>query len=366
MMPRSCRSPECSRRTPPRETGLPIGDPRLHLPDDDGTAAPDGSEEESAVRLSENDAWPRLPLDEWRATYETLHLWTQIVGKTRLALAPMQNHWWQVALYVTSRGLGTSPMPYGERSLEIDFDFVDHLLVARTSDGAAYALPLIAQPVADFYRQYLTLLGALDIDVKIRPIPSEMAHTIPFVDDRTHASYDADAAQRCWRAMVQVDRVFKQFRGEFIGKCSPAHFWWGGFDLACTRFSGRRAPVHPGGFPNLPDRVTREAYSHDCISAGWWPGGGEVTEPVFYAYAYPEPPGCPEAEVRPAAAYYHRALHEWILPYDAVREAPVPDDVLREFLDSTYGTAAGLGGWDRAALERQEGGAPPTREVAAS
>jgi hypothetical protein len=304
------------------------------------------------VQRTESATWPRLPLEEWQATYATLHLWTQMVGKTRLALSPMQNHWWQVALYVTSRGLGTSPMPYGERSLEIDFDFVDHQLVGRTSDGATQTLPLVAQPVAEFYHEYLALLRALDVKVRIRPIPSEITESIPFPDDRVHASYDADAAHRCWRVMTQVDRALKEFRGPFLGKCSPSHFWWGAFDMACTRFSGRRAPVHPGGFPNLPDRVTREAYSHECISAGWWPGGGAVTEPVFYAYAYPEPAGCAEAGVRPAATYYHPVLHEWILPYEAVREAPDPDVVLREFLQSTYDAAAGLGGWDRAALER--------------
>jgi len=247
-------------------------------------------------------AWPPLSLDEWRATYATLHLWTQIVGKTRLTLAPMQNHWWQVALYVTSRGLGTSPVPYRERTFEVDFDFLDHRLIARTSDGATRTLPLVARSVADFYREYLALLRSLDLDVRIRAVPTEIAEAIPFLDDRAHASYDADAAQRCWRVLVQADRVLKAFRGRFLGKCSPVHFWWGSFDLACTRFSGRRAPPHPGGIPNVPDYVTREAYSHECISAGWWPGGGAVAAPAFYAYAYPEPPGCPEAPVRPAAA----------------------------------------------------------------
>jgi hypothetical protein len=305
--------------------------------------------------VSRAEAWPALPLAEWQATYDTLHLWTQIVGKTRLALAPMQNHWWQVALYVTSRGLSTSPMPYGlhgERALELEFDFVGHQLVARTSDGDTRTLPLSARPVAEFYREYLELLRSLGVEVAIYPVPAEMTEVVPFPEDRIHASYDADAAQRCWRVLLQGDRVLKAFRGRFIGKCSPVHFWWGGFDLACTRFSGRPAPPHPGGIPNVPDSVTREAYSHECISAGWWPGGGAVAEPAFYAYAYPEPPGCATAPVRPAAARYDSAMREWILPYEAVRTAPDPDAVLLEFLESTYVAAASLGGWDRAALER--------------
>jgi hypothetical protein len=296
--------------------------------------------------------WPRLPLDEWQATYTTLHLWTQIVGKTRLRLAPMQNHWWHCTLYVTSRGLGTSPIPYGERTFEIEFDFIDHELVARTSDGETRRLPLVPRSVADFYREYLALLGSLGVEVRIFPVPNEIVDVIPFAEDRVHASYDGEAAQRCWRVLMHADRVLKEFRGRFVGKCSPVHFWWGGFDLACTRFSGRRAPVHPGGLPNLPDYVTREGYSHECISAGWWPGGGPIAEPAFYAYAYPEPPGCPDAAVRPAAARYDRTMREWILPYDAVRDAPDPDGALMEFLESTYDAAAGLGAWDRAALER--------------
>lgn len=296
--------------------------------------------------------WPPLPLDGWQDTYTALHLWTQMAGKTRLALAPMQNHWWHTALYVSSRGLGTSPIPFGERTFELDFDFLDHRLVARTSDGATRTLPLVAQPVADFYREYLALLRSLDLEVRIRPIPTEMAEAIPFSEDRVHRSYDADAAQRCWRALVQADRVLKEFRGRFIGKCSPVHFWWGGFDLACTRFSGRRAPPHPGGIPNIPDYVNREAYSHECISAGWWPGGGAVAEPAFYAYSYPEPPGYPDALVRPAGAYYHPVMRLWILPYDAVRVAPAPDAALLDFFQSTYETAADLGRWDRSSLDR--------------
>ena len=297
-------------------------------------------------------AWPALPLDEWRSTYDTFHLWSQMVGKTRLTLAPMQNHWWQVTLYVTSRGLGGPPLPYGNRTLDIDFDFLDHQLVLRTSDGATRSLPLAPRSVADFYAEYRELLRALDVDVRIRPIPMEMETVVPFQEDRTHASYDPDSAQRCWRALAQADRVLRAFRGRFLGKCSPVHFWWGGFDLSCTRFSGRVAPPHPGGIPNLPDRVTREAYSHECISAGWWPGGGALNEAAFYAYSYPEPKGFAESRVRPAKAYYHPELREFILPYDAVRQVPDPDATLTEFLQSTYAAAADLARWDRAALER--------------
>jgi hypothetical protein len=303
--------------------------------------------------MSGRAAWPALPLEEWRATYETLHLWAQIVGKTRLALAPMQNHWWQVALYVSSRGLGGSPLPYGGETVDIDFDFLDHRLVVRRSDGATRALELGPRSVADFYGEYRALLRDLGMDVRIRPVPAEMPEAIPFVDDRKHASYDPDAAQRCWRAIVQADRVLRAFRGRFLGKCSPVHFWWGGFDLSCTRFSGRPAPPHPGGIPNLPDWITREAYSHECISAGWWPGGGALSEPAFYAYSYPEPAGFAQSPVRPAKAYYHPELREFILPYDAVRQAPDPDEALTEFLQSTYAAAADLARWDRGALERK-------------
>jgi uncharacterized protein DUF5996 len=301
--------------------------------------------------------WPQLALGEWQDTYATLHRWTQIVGKTRLALAPMQNHWWQVTLYLTARGLGTSPMPYRGRSFEIELDFVDHLLIARTSEGVTRTLPLVPQSVAEFYREYVAMLRSLGIQPKIWPVPSELADATPFTDDRIHASYDADAAQRCWRILAQTDRVLKEFRGRFIGKCSPSHFWWGGFDLACTRFSGRRAPPHPGGIPNVPDYVTREAYSHECYSAGWWAGslGGPVEEPAFYAYAYPEPAGCPEASVRPASARYDSSMREWILPYKALRTARDPDLALLEFLQSTYDVVADLGAWDRAALERAQG-----------
>lgn len=306
---------------------------------------------------SRDDRWPPLTLREWRDTYATLHRCMQIVGKTRLALAPMQNHWWQVTLYVTARGLGTSAMPAHERSVELEFDFIDHHLVARTSDGESRSLPLRPQAVADFYREYVEMLRGLDVHAAIWPVPVELADTLRFDEDREHATYDPDAASRCWRILVQADRVLKEFRGRFLGKCSPSHFWWGSFDLAHTRFSGRRAPPHPGGVPNCPDYVTREAYSHECISAGWWPGtvGSPVEEPAFYAYAYPEPPGCSEMPVQPDAARYHAAMKEWILPYEAMRTSPDPDAALLDFLESTYEAAAGLAGWDRAALERPPG-----------
>ena len=301
-----------------------------------------------------HQAWPALPLEEWRETYATLHRWLQIVGKTRLALAPMQNHWWQVVLYLTSRGLGTSAMPAGDRALEIELDFIDHQLVARTSDGEARSMALAPRTVADFYDEYMAMLRNLGAVARIRPIPVEMADVLPFPDDRVHDAYDGDAAQRCWRALLAGDRVLKEFRGRFIGKSSPSHFFWGSFDLACTRFSGRRAPPHPGGVPNCPDWVTREAYSHECISAGWWPGtpGSAVAEAAFYAYAYPEPAGCPTSAIRPEGASYNVAMREWILPYDRVRTAADPGALLMEFLQSTYEAAATLGGWNRAELER--------------
>ena len=299
-----------------------------------------------------NQDWPPLPFDEWEDTLATLHRWTQMVGKTRLALAPMTNHWWQVTLYLTARGLTTSPMPVGQRTVEIEFDFLDHVLAARTSDGASRRMRLAPRSVADFHREYRTLLRSLDVEAKIWPVPVEMREAVPFTDDVVHASYDADAAHRCFRVLAQADRVLKEFRGGFLGKCSPVHFWWGGFDLSCTRFSGRRAPLHPAGLPNLADRVTREAYSHECVSAGWWPGGGVLREPAFYAYAYAEPAGLSAAAIRPREAYYHRELREFILPYDAVRTAARPDEMLLAFLQSTYEAGADLLGWDRAALER--------------
>jgi hypothetical protein len=297
-------------------------------------------------------AWPPLPLAQWRDTFATLHMWTQIVGKTRLALAPMENHWWQVALYVNERGLTTSAMPWGERTLAVEFDFVAHALLLRASDGASHAFALTPQPVADFYAQYLAALRSIGVQPVLMPSPVEIETAIPFAEDRVHASYDRDAAHRWWQTTVQADRVLKRFRARFVGKQSPVHFFWGSFDLAATRFSGRPAPRHPGGAPNCPDRVMVEAYSHECSSCGFWPGGGLVDEAAFYAYAYPEPSGYAAHAVRPAAAYYHPQMHEFILPYSAVRAAADPDAMLLEFLHSTYEAAAVLGRWDRAALER--------------
>ena len=298
------------------------------------------------------DIWPRVPLAEWQDTCATLHLWTQIVGKTRLAFAPMENHWWQAALYVTPRGLTTSSIPYGTGTFRVDFDFIDHVLTMRTSDATERAMPLIARSVADFHREYLATLRALGVVVHLWPMPVEIAGAIPFPEDNIHASYDADAAHRFWRALVQADRVLKQFRGRFIGKASPVHFFWGSFDLAATRFSGRRAPAYEGSVPNVANRVMREAYSHEEISAGFWPGGGAVSDAAFYAYAYPEPSGLSAAAIQPEGAYYHPDMREFILPYEIVRTAPSPDETLLAFLQSTYDAAADLARWDRPALER--------------
>lgn len=301
------------------------------------------------------NAWPALPLEEWLETYSTLHRWMQIVGKTRLSHTPMQNHWWNATLYVTSRGLGTAVMAEGDRQFEVDLDFVDHALLIRTSEGGVQKIPLRAMSVAEFYREYTVALESLKIDPHVWPVPMELPDTLRFDQDTTHSSYDPDAAARCWRVLAHTDRVLKTFRGRFVGKSSPSHFWWGSFDISCTRFSGRRAPVHPGGVPNCPDYVTREAYSHECASVGWWPGNpGGVEVPAFYAYAYPEPPGFASAKVGPAEAYYHTGMHEWILPYDSVRNARDPDASLLEFCESSYAASATLGGWDRAALERSD------------
>ena len=304
------------------------------------------------ARKHPEEVWPTLPLAPWQDTLATLHMWTQIVGKTRLALAPMTNHWWQVTLYVTARGLSTSPMPYQDRSFEVDFDFIDHLLSVRTSGGDTRTLPLIPRPVAEFHREYFALLRSLGLEVKIRPVPVEVQEATPFPADQAHRSYDPDAAQRCFRILAQVDRVLKEFRARFIGKASPVHFWWGSFDIACTRFSGQPAPRHPGGVPNCPDYVALEAYSHECISAGWWPGAG-LGEPAFYAYAYPEPAGLGDARIQPSGAFYSRELREFVLPYEAVRVSPRPDETLLAFLQSTYEAGAKLSKWDRAALERR-------------
>jgi hypothetical protein len=304
-----------------------------------------------AETSSSAGVWPALPLAEWQDTYATLHLWTQIVGKVRLALAPPINHWWQVTLYVTPRGLTTSAIPHGTRTFAIDFDFLDHALRIVTSDGGVSTLPLRQQPVADFYAATLAALRELDLDIRIWGTPVEIEGPIPFAQDRQHASYDPDAVQRFWRILVQADRVFTDFRSRFLGKVSPVHFFWGGFDLAVTRFSGRGAPRH-GPVPNVADFVVQEAYSHEVSSLGFWPGGGPLPEPVFYAYAAPEPPGFKEARVEPEGAYYSQDLGEFLLPYEAVRTAASPDDALLRFAESTYAAAADLARWDRAALER--------------
>lgn len=306
------------------------------------------------MNASPGSVWPVFSAGEWRDTHATLHMWTQIVGKTRLAFAPMENHWWQVTLYLSERGLTTSPMPCGGRSLTVELDFIGHALSMRLSDGASHAFALAPMSVADFYARYMAALHALGVEPTLMASPVEVETAIPFAEDHQHASYDPDAAHRCWQIMAQTDRVLKRFRGRFIGKQSPSHFFWGSFDLASTRFSGRPAPRHPGGAPNCPDRVMVEAYSHECASCGFWPGGGAFAEPAFYAYAYPEPPGYAAHAVRPAAAQYNAQAGEFILPYEAVRNHPTPEALLLEFLQSTYEAAAELGAWDRAALERPQ------------
>ena len=295
-------------------------------------------------------AWPDLPYESWRETAETLHLWTQIVGKVRLALTPWLNHSWHVPFYVTARGLGTSPIPVGGDIAEIEFDFIDHHLVGRTSRGEIANLPLEPQTVAGFYKRTGDLLKSLGIEVAINETPSEVPNPIRYSVDVVHASYDAGAAHRFWRLLVQADRVFKLFRTGFVGKASPVHFFWGSFDLAATRFSGRTAPRHPGGVPGLPDAVTCEAYSHEESSAGFWPGNASFPQAAFYSYAYPEPAGFRSRAVPPGASY-NAALGEFILPYETVRTAADPDALLLEFLTTTYAAAADTGGWDRAALE---------------
>jgi hypothetical protein len=303
----------------------------------------------SASALASADVWPALPLTGWQDTYATLHLWTQIVGKVRLALSPPVNHWWAVSLYVTPRGLTTASIPYGAESFVVDFDFLDHLLWVRASTGGTRAMPLYPRSVAHFYREFLAILRALSINVTINPLPQEIANPIPCDEDEEHAAYDAASATRWWRVLLQSDRVLRQFRARFIGKSSPVHFFWGSFDLAVTRFSGRRAPERPGA-----DRITREAYSHEVSSCGFWPGvpKGPIQEPIYYAYMAPEPDGYANASVQPAAASYNQALNEYVLPYDAVRTAADPDATLLEFLESAYEAGANLARWDRVALER--------------
>ena len=290
--------------------------------------------------------WPALDHGQWRSTLATLHLWTQVVGKVRLALAPWLNHGWHVPLYVHARGLRTGSMPLGTRLLEIAFDFVDHRLAIVASDGQARGFALEPMSVATFYRRVMRELAAVGAQLEIHASPNEVAEPIPFADDEVHASYDAAAAHRFWLALTQAERVFERFRTGFLGKCSPPHFFWGSFDLAITRFSGRRAPLHPGGVPGLPDPVTREAYSHEVSSAGFWPGNEAYPHAAFYSYAYPAPARFDRAAVLPAAAFWSADLGEWLLPYDAVRSAADPDATLLEFLQTTYRAAADLGHWD--------------------
>ena len=307
--------------------------------------------------------WPELPTAEWRDTCATLQLFTQIAGKIRLARSPWLNHSWQVTLYVTARGLSTSPIPDGKRSFQIDFDFIAHDLRISTSDGAERQLALSGHSVASFYKAVMTALGQLGIVVEIDEMPNELPEPIKFSQDTQHASYDPDAVERFFRILVNADRVFKQFRTGFLGKASPVHFFWGSFDLAVTRFSGRRAPRHPGGVPHLPDAVACEAYSHEVSSAGFWPGSGAIDYPAFYSYAYPEPPGYRATTVRPDAAFFSEALGEFILPYDAVRTAADPDQALLNFLQSSYEAAADAGKWDREALECAPGEPGAVRQI---
>jgi hypothetical protein len=299
----------------------------------------------------EREFWPELDYSLWRDTAQTLQLWTQIVGKIRLARTPWLNHSWHVTLYVSGRGLTTSPIPFGERTLEIEFDFIDHVLWLRTNDGHFRQVVLQPQPVAMFYTEVMAALDGLGMSVRINQTPSEIAGGIRFSEDTVHSAYDPEYANRFWRVLAQVHRVFSLFRTAFLGKASPVHFFWGSFDLAVTRFSGRRAPTHPGGVPNLPNAVAQEAYSHEVSSAGFWPGGGAIDYPAYYSYAYPAPGGFASERVRPDAAFYSKELGEFILPYDAVRTAPDPEAALMDFLQSTYDAAADLGRWDRAALE---------------
>jgi Family of unknown function (DUF5996) len=297
------------------------------------------------------NSWPALPLSEWKETYDTLHRWTQIVGKIRLALTPTENHWWNTSLYVSPRGLTTSMMHHNGRLLQIDFNFIDHQLIIETSDGPAKTIDLRSLSVADFYQQTMDALNSLEMPVKIWTTPVEVADRIPFESDEKHASYDPEYVQKFWRILTQADRVFTEFRCRFNGKVSPVHFFWGAFDLAVTRFSGRTAPRHPGA-ANVARFVAVEAYSHEVSSCGFWPGGGTIDKPVFYSYTYPEPPGFNEYHTQPAQAFYHREMGEYLLPYDVVRTANSPDDVLLSFLQSTYEAAATCGKWDRSALER--------------
>lgn len=296
--------------------------------------------------------WPSLPLEDWSDTCATLHMWTQIVGKIRTTLSPWANHSWNCALYVTARGLTTSPIPYGRRVFQIDFDFIDHRVRIDAADGARAEIPLEPQSVAHFYRRLMGALKDMGLEVAIYPSPNEVVDPIRFDRNEANASYDPGYANRYWRILVQANRVFHEFRARFIGKCSPVHYFWGAPDLAVTRFSGRRAPEHQGGVPHLPDWIAKEAYSHEVSSCGFWHGGEPVPSPAFYSYAYPEPAKFAVAKIGPEPAFYSTDMREFILPYEAVRQAESPDDALLEFLETTYAAAAELGDWDRKNLER--------------
>ena len=303
---------------------------------------------------SREQIWPSLDYSAWRETCGTLQLWTQIVGKIRLALGPWINHSWGVTLYVTARGLTTSLIPYGTRAFEIEFDFIRHQLRITTAEGDERAIKLQPQSVASFYRAVMSKLRGLAIEVQIGMRPNETLEAIPFDRDEKHAAYDPEYADRFWRVLLQADRVFKEFRSGFCGKCSPVHFFWGSFDLAVTRFSGRRAPPHPGGIPHLPDAITREAYSQEVSSLGFWPGNDQIPTALFYSYAYPSPDGFADAKIKPAAASFHPQLREFVLPYEDARRGQSPDDMILEFAQSTYDAASTLAKWDRAAFEEKK------------
>jgi hypothetical protein len=316
------------------------------------------------VEVAVKDAWPELVYDRLHPTAETLRLWTQIVGKVRLARTPWLNHSWHVTLAITARGLGTPLIPNGSTALQLELDFVAHRLQLRVTDGREASVALRPGSVAGFYAEVMEALDRVGAPTRIVASPNEIPDALPFAEDRAARAYDPDMAERLWRALVQMDRVFGRFRSRFLGKSSPVHFFWGSADLAVTRFSGRRAPLHPGGIPRLPDPVTREAYSHEVSSAGFWPGDERVPEPAFYSYAYPTPAGFAEARVSPPAARFDAALGEFLLPYEAVRSAEDPDEALLAFLQTTYEAAADRAGWDRAALECEEGRLGQPRTVA--
>ncbi len=313
----------------------------------------------AAPHVSVIEPWPALPLREWRDTCDTLHMWAQIVGKIRTALAAPINHWWHSTLYVSPRGLTTSSIPYGNSTFELEFDFLHHDLWIITSDRGIKAVPLFARPVADFYSELMGVLKSVGIEARIWTLPQEFPDPIPFDQDRKHASYDPVYVARFHRVLLSVDKVLKEFRGDFVGKCSPVQFFWGSFDLAVTRFSGRPAPERAGADP-----VTKEAYSHECSSAGWWPGGGPVDDAAFYAYTAPAPPGLEDANVRPVEAYHDKTAGEFILLYENVRRAASPEKALLEFLQSAYEAGADLAGWPRGELERAPRSAEPLRKTA--